>query len=96
MPFITEIMSWRSSTFGLSLSSSIFSLLLNFILPTSDKSYLSGLKNKFLNKVSAESLVGGSPGLIILYISTRASNLFDVGSILSVFAIYGPFSNSLI
>ena len=54
------------------------------------------MKNKLLNKVSAESLVGGSPGLIILYISTRASNLLDVGSALSVFEIYGPLSNSLI
>ena len=49
-----------------------------------------------LNSVSAESLVGGSPGLIILYISTKASSLFEVGSALSVLDIYGPLSNSLI
>ena len=46
--------------------------------------------------MSAESLVGGSPGLIILYISTNASSLFEVGSTLKVFDIYGPLSNSLI
>ena len=46
--------------------SSIPNLLLNFILPTADRSYLSALKNKLLNKVVAASLVGGSPGLIIL------------------------------
>ena len=45
---------------------SSFNLLLNFILPTSERSYLSSLKNKLLKRVSAESFVGGSPGLIIL------------------------------
>ena len=54
------------------------------------------MKKRLLNNVSAESLVGGSPGLIILYISTKASSLFEVGSALSVLDIYGPLSNSLI
>ena len=81
---------------GLSFSESNFNLLLNFILPTSERSYLSSLKKRLLNSVSAESLVGGSPGLIILYISTKASSLFEVGSALSVLDIYGPLSNSLI
>ena len=40
--------------------------LSNFIRPTDDKSYLSSAKNKFLNKVSAASTVGISPGRIIL------------------------------
>ena len=80
-------MSSLSSVCGLSFSPSSFKRLLNFILPTSERSYLSSLKNKLLNNVSAESLVGGSPGLIILYISTRASSLFEVGSDLSVFEI---------
>ena len=66
MPFITSIMSWSSRICGFSFSVSSLSLLLNFILPTSERSYLSSLKNKLLNKVSAESFVGGSPGLIIL------------------------------
>ena len=34
-----------------------------FTLPTSDKSYLSELKNKLLNICVAISMVGGSPGL---------------------------------
>ena len=34
-----------------------------FTLPTSDKSYLSELKNKLLNICEAISTVGGSPGL---------------------------------
>ena len=46
-----------------------------FSLPTEDKSYLSELKNKLLNKVSAVSIVGGSPGLKILNISNKASSL---------------------
>ena len=46
-----------------------------FNLPTEDKSYLSLLKNKLLNKSSAVSIVGGSPGLRILNISNRASSL---------------------
>ena len=82
---MTSIMSCLSKTCGLSFFASSLSLLSNFILPTSDKSYLSSLKNKLLNKVSAESFVGGSPGLIILYISTKASNLLVVGSALKVF-----------
>ena len=40
-----------------------FSLEFNFTLPTSDKSYLSLLKYKFLNTSSAISIVGASPGL---------------------------------
>ena len=66
----------------------------NFILPTSDKSYRSLLKNKFWNKFSAASFVGGSPGRIILYISTSASILSDEGSILKVFDMYAPLSKS--
>ena len=45
------------------------SLEFNFTLPTSDKSYLSELKNKLLNIWVAISIVGGSPGLSTLYIS---------------------------
>ena len=96
IPFITSIMSSLSRILGLSLEDSSFNLLLNFIRPTSERSYLSWLKNKFSNNVSAESFVGGSPGLIILYISTRASNLFDVGSTRKVSDMYEPLSNSLI
>ena len=33
-------------------------------LPTADKSYLSGSKNRLLNSASAVSRVGGSPGRI--------------------------------
>ena len=95
IPFITSIMSCLSSMCGSSVLGSNLSLLLNFILPTSERSYLSSLKNKLLNKVSAESFVGGSPGLIILYISTKASILLDVGSTLNVLDIYGPLTNSL-
>ena len=47
-------------------NSSLANLLLNFILPTPERSYFSGLKNKFSNKRVAASLVGGSPGRIIL------------------------------
>ena len=50
-----------------------FALIFN--LPTEDKSYLSELKNKLLNSVSAVSIVGGSPGLNILKTSKRASSL---------------------
>ena len=96
MPFITQRISSISRIPGVSLIDSIFSLRLNFILPTSERSYLSALKNRFWNNCSAESLVGGSPGLIILYISTRASSLLDVGSALNVVEIYGPLSNSFI
>ncbi len=46
--------------------SALLSDLLNFILPTGERSYLSEEKNKFSNKFSADSFVGGSPGLIIL------------------------------
>ena len=77
-------------------SSSFASLLLNFILPTADKSYFSGLKNKFSKSKVAASFVGGSPGRIILYISAKASRLVAVVSALSVSEIYGPDSNSLI
>ena len=56
---------------------SVIFLNLEFIfnLPTEDKSYLSLLKNKLLNKSSAVSIVGGSPGLNILNISNKASSL---------------------
>ena len=47
-------------------SESVPILLLNFILPTSERSYRSGLKKRLVNKFSDASLVGGSPGLIIL------------------------------
>ena len=53
------------------------------------------IKNRFWNNCSAESLVGGSPGLIILYISTKASNRFEVGSARNVVDMYGPLSSSL-
>ena len=46
-----------------------------FNLPTEDRSYLSELKNKLLNKFSAVSMVGGSPGLKILKTSKSASSL---------------------
>ena len=74
----------------LPLSELTLILLLNFILPTSERSYLSSLKNKFVNKFSEASFVGGSPGLIILYISIRASSFDEDGSILSELEIYGP------
>ena len=44
----------------------IFNLEFNLTLPTSDKSYLSELKNKLLNTCEAISMVGGSPGLSTL------------------------------
>ena len=87
IPFMTPKMSSASKMPGTSFTESIFNLLLNFILPTSERSYLSGLKNRFWNSCSAESLVGGSPGLIILYISTKASSLLEVESTLSVVEI---------
>ena len=40
-------------------------LLLNFIRPTGDRSYRSVLKNRFANRFSAASFVGGSPGRIM-------------------------------
>jgi len=40
-----------------------FNLEFIFTRPTSDKSYLSELKNKLLNICVAISIVGGSPGL---------------------------------
>ena len=43
-----------------------FSLEFSFTLPTSDKSYLSELKNKLLKICEAISIVGGSPGLSTL------------------------------
>ena len=49
----------------------------NFTLPTSDKSYLSFLKYKFVNISSATSKDGASPGLKTLYISLNASVLFN-------------------
>ena len=40
-----------------------FNLEFILTLPTSDKSYLSELKNRLLNICAAISIVGGSPGL---------------------------------
>ena len=40
-----------------------FNLEFILTLPTSDKSYLSELKNKLLKICEAISIVGGSPGL---------------------------------
>ena len=40
-----------------------FNLEFNFTLPTSERSYLSELKNKLLKICVAISIVGGSPGL---------------------------------
>ena len=57
---------------------------LSLTLPTSDKSYLSLEKYKFLNTSSATSIVGASPGLITLYISFNASSLLLFLSIFSV------------
>ena len=57
---------------------------LSLTLPTSDKSYLSLEKYKFLNTSSATSIVGASPGLITLYISFNASSLLLFLSTLSV------------
>ena len=77
-------------------SSSLPRRLLNFILPTPERSYLSALKNKFSNNRVAASFVGGSPGRIILYISASASKFVAVVSALRVSEIYGPDSSSLI
>ena len=66
------------------ISSSLANLLLNFILPTAERSYFSGLKNKFSKSKVAASFVGGSPGRIILYISARASKFVAVVSALKV------------
>ena len=55
---------------------------LSFTLPTSDKSYLSFLKYKLLNISSAISTEGASPGLNTLYMSFKASTLFEFLSIL--------------
>ena len=63
---------------------------LSFTLPTSDKSYLSFLKYKLLNISSATSIDGASPGLRTLYISFKASDLFEFLSIFKVSKIYGP------
>ena len=81
--FITSMMSSLERTPS-PISSSFPNLLLNFILPTSDKSYLSALKNKFSNRRVAASFVGGSPGRIILYISAKASRFVAVVSDLNV------------
>ena len=54
-----------------------FSLEFIFTLPTSERSYLSELKNKLLKIREAISIVGGSPGLNTLYISVIASLLFS-------------------
>ena len=59
---------------------------LSFTLPTSDKSYLSLLKYRFLNTSSAISDDGASPGLKTLYMSFKAS-------ILSVFLSIFRVSN---
>ena len=48
--------------------------LLYLYLPTFDKSYLLGSKNRLLNKFLAASTVGSSPGLNFLYISISASS----------------------
>ena len=69
---------------------------LNFIRPTAVRSYLSGEKNRLENKFSAASLVGGSPGRIIRYISTSASSLLFAGSTFRVSEIQGPQSRSLV
>ena len=67
-------------------------LELIFNLPTDDKSYLSLLKNKLLNKSSAVSIVGGSPGLKILNTSNKASSLDLALSSCSELLIYDPIS----
>ena len=67
-------------------------LVIIFNLPTADKSYLSELKNKFLNNVSAVSIVGGSPGLNILKISNNASYLDLALSSCIVLLIQDPIS----
>ena len=65
-------------------SLSKFNFEFNFTLPTSERSYLSLLKYKFLKTSSAISTVGASPGLNTLYISFRASVLFVFLSIFKV------------
>ena len=67
-----------------------FELIFN--LPTDDKSYLSELKKRLLNSVSAVSIVGGSPGLKILKISKSASSLERALSSCKVLLIYDPIS----
>ena len=47
--------------FSIGVSFLNFEIIFN--LPTDDRSYLSSLKNKFLKRNSAVSIVGGSPGL---------------------------------
>ena len=61
-----------------------FNFEFNFTLPTSDKSYLSFLKYKFVKISSAISRDGASPGLKTLYISFKASDLFEFLSIFNV------------
>ena len=80
----------------MSFLSSSFSLQLSFILPTSERSYLSSEKNKLLNKTSVDSFVGGSPGLNILYMSISASALLLLGSFLRVSARKDPLSIVLV
>ena len=60
--FIIEIISLGVSTL---VVSGVFksNFAFNLTLPTSDKSYLSLLKYKFLKTSSAISALGGSPGL---------------------------------
>ena len=53
----------------------IANFLLNLYLPTLERSYLFASKNKESIKDTAESTVGGSPGLNLLYISNNASSL---------------------
>ena len=65
-------------------------------LPTADKSYLSLSKKRLLNKASAVSGAGGSPGRITLYISTSASSLEAFLSIAKVFLIHGPTDLSIV
>ena len=67
-----------------------FSLEFIFTLPTSERSYLSELKNKLLKIREAISIVGGSPGLNTLYISVIASLLFSFLSFNKVWRRYGP------
>jgi len=60
-------------------------LELIFNLPTAERSYRSSLKNKFLKRRSAVSIVGGSPGLKILNTSKSASSLDRALSSCNVF-----------
>ena len=71
---------------------------LEFILtlPTSERSYLSELKNKLLNIWVAISIVGGSPGLKTLYISVIASFLFSFLSLKTLNNKYGPLLIELV